>query len=335
VDETAELVYATSGMGPVWRYNGETGEGGLMPFKACDVVIGPEGTIYGWGDTGSYAGPVARYTREGKPSPLAATGKHTYGSVFGRYGRGNNAPGFAVDWQGRVYAACGFNDCHVRAFDADGKMIEYERKSRAGGEAVKPPVASFLAYILDQGGSLRADPAGNIYALELGLPKGLAPPKGFEKDPAYTRCTGTIYKFTQKGGEFKRTKDGWDAEGAVASYTVPSGPISGSWASTGSVCHCTRPRFDVDPYGRLYIPNGITYKVTLIDNADNPILTFGGYGNWDAQGPKSAEPKPEIPLGWPIFAGASDKYVYVGDGLNHRVVRVDKLFAAAETCAVP
>jgi len=120
----------------------------------------------------------------------------------------------------------------------------------------------------------------------------------------------------------------------VASYSVPFGPISGSWASTGSVCHCTRPRFDVDPYGRLYIPNGINYKVYLIDNADNPILSFGGYGNWDTQGPQSKEPKPEIPMGWPIFTGASDKYIYVGDGLNHRVVRADKVFAAAETCEV-
>ncbi len=71
--------------------------------------------------------------------------------------------------------------------------------------------------------------------------------------------------------------------------------------------------------------------MSVRDNADNEILNFGGYGNFDAQGPKSAEPKPGIPLGWPIFAGASDKYIYVGDGLNHRVVRVDKTFAAEET----
>jgi hypothetical protein len=329
VDEAAELVYVTSGMGPVWRYDGITGEGGLMPFKACDVVIGHDGTIYGWGDTGSYQGPIARYSRDGKPSPLASTGKHTYGAVFGRYGRGNNAPGFAVDWQGRVYAACGFNDCHVRAYDADGNMVQFERMS-----TVAPPVPSFIGYILDQGGSLRADPAGNIYALELGLPKGAIPPKGFEQDPAYARCNGAIYKFTSKGGEFKRTKDGWDAEGAVRVYTVPCGPISGSWASTGSVCHCMRPRFDVDPYGRLYIPNGITFEVVVVDNADNRIVKFGGYGNFDAMGPRSSEPRPEIPMGMPIFVGASDKAVYVGDCLNHRVVRADKTWAVEETVAV-
>jgi len=36
---------------------------------------------------------------------------------------------------------------------------------------------------------------------------------------------------------------------------------------------------------------------------------------------------PELPMGWPVTAGASDRYVYVGDALNHRIVRADKKFA--------
>lgn len=303
-----------------------------MPFKACDVAIGPNGTIYGWGDTGSYQGPVARYGRDGKPLPLA-DGKHTYGKVFGRYGRGNNAPGMDVDWQGRVYAACGFNNCHIRVYDAEGKLVEYPRNAQYGEKEGQEGVPSFLAYVLDQGGSIRIDPAGNVYVMEIGLPKGFVPPKGYEKDSAFQACSATIWKFTPKGGTFKKGKDGWEGEGAVQTY-APTGPVSGSWNSTISVCHCTRPRFDVDAYGRLYIPNGITFKVALRDNADNAILDFGAYGNYDAQGPESSEPKPAIPLGWPIFAGATDEHVYVGDGLNHRVVRVDKTFAAAETCEV-
>lgn len=39
-------------------------------------------------------------------------------------------------------------------------------------------------------------------------------------------------------------------------------------------------------------------------------------------------------LGWPITAGASDKYIYVGDCLNHRVVRADKTWAAEETVGI-
>ena len=62
--------------------------------------------------------------------------------------------------------------------------------------------------------------------------------------------------------------------------------------------------------------------------------SFGGYGNYDCQGPKSKVPTPAIPLGWPVTAGASDRFIYVGDALNHRVVRVDKKYAAEVTVKV-
>jgi hypothetical protein len=91
----------------------------------------------------------------------------------------------------------------------------------------------------------------------------------------------------------------------------------------------------VDDYGRLYIPNALTFSVSIRDNADNEIAKFGGYGNFDCQGPKSKEPAPVIPLGWPVGAGASEKYVYVGDALNHRVVRVDKSYRAEAIVPIP
>lgn len=332
VDADAELVYITTGMGPVWRFNGETGEGGLLPIKACDVAIGPDGLIYGWGDNGSYQGQIARYTRDCKPAPIEGLGSHLYGRVYGRFGRGNNAPGMGIDWKGQAYVNCGFNNCHIRVYGSDGKLVEFERKAVYGDDGKQPGGSAIISYVLDQGGSLRLDPAGNIYVMEIGLPKGFVIPKPFEKDPAYKLCSATIYKFTPKGGEFKKTPEGWNAEGSVMTYTAPSAPVSGSWNSTMSVCHCMRPRFDVDAYGRLYIPNGITYNLAVRDNSDNEIITFGAYGNWDSQGPASKEPKPEIPLGWSIVAGASDKYIYIGDGLNHRVLRADKTWKAEASC---
>jgi hypothetical protein len=121
-------------------------------------------------------------------------------------------------------------------------------------------------------------------------------------------------------------------EGAVAQYPG-CGPVS-RWNAVGA-CACTKPRFDVDGFGRLYMPNGITFTVSVRDNADNEIVRFGGYGNYDCQGPDSKEAKPAIPLGWPVTAGASDRYIYVGDCLNHRVVRVDKQWSAQVTVKVP
>ena len=105
------------------------------------------------------------------------------------------------------------------------------------------------------------------------------------------------------------------------------------WRCAGA-CVCTKPRFDVDGFGRLYIPHAITFKVSVRDNSGNEIVKFGGYGNYDCQGPESKEPKPAIPMGWPVTAGASDKYIYVGDCLNHRIVRTDKTWASEEIIRV-
>lgn len=331
VDEEAELVYVTRSGGTVWRYHGETGEGGPLPIKAVDLAIGPGGDIYAWGTSGSYQGPIARYTRDLKPKPLKAGTANTYGDLYGRAGRGSSVCGIDVDLQGKVYATYGSNDCHVRVYDAQGELVDFPRKHKSEGAKSEVPVA--ISGVVGYGGSLRVDAGGNMYLLQAGVPKDYPAPPGFEKDEAFKSCLGTIYKFPPAGGEVK-TKD-WtvqDVIGAVAKYPG-CGPVS-RWRAVGA-CACTKPRFDVDGYGRLYIPNAITYSVSLRDNADNEIVRFGGYGNFDCQGPSSKEPKPEIPMGWVVTVGASDKYIYVGDCLNHRVVRVDKTHAVEAVAKVP
>jgi hypothetical protein len=332
VDREAELVYVTRSGGAVWRFHGETGEGGALAIKAVDVAIGPGGTVYTWGTSGGYEGPIARFSRDLKPAPLPATGKHTFGYVYGRAGRGSSVCGMDVDLQGKVYATFGTNECHVRVYDDKGEIVDFPRKVKVS-EGGKADVPAAISGVAGCGGSLRVDNAGNIYLLQGGLPAGHQPPPGYEKDEGYRLGVGTIYKFPATGGEV-RSKDNraQGVVGGLASY-AGCGPVS-QWRAVGS-CVCTKPRFDVDDYGRLYIPNGITFSVSVRDNADNEIVRFGHYGNFDCQGPQSKEARPDIPLGWPVTAGASDRFIYVGDCLNHRVVRVDKLFAAEARVKIP
>ncbi|MBM4032382.1 MAG: hypothetical protein FJ291_11410 [Planctomycetes bacterium] len=329
VDPEAELVYVTDTRGGVWRYNGDTGEGGPLKIKAVDLAIGPGGLIYAWG-TGSYAGPVARYTRGLEPAPLEATGKHTYGSLYGRAGRGCSVCGLDVDARGRVFATWGTNDCHVMGYDADGKPLPAERTAATGEEGKKQDFPALITGVSGYGGSIRVDLAGNIYLAQKGLPKGHKPPAGYEKDDAWRQAVGSILKFGPKGGERSKAEDAVMGFSGVLAVYPACGPIS-QWRCDGA-CACTKPRFDLDPFGRLYIPNAINFTVSVRDNIGNEIARFGHYGNFDAQGPKSAEPKPEIPLGWPVAVGATGRFIYVGDCLNHRVVRVDKSFAAEATC---
>ena len=332
VDPEAELIYVTNTRGTVWRYNGSTGQGGPIKLRAVDLAVGPGGMIYTWGTTGSYAGPVARYTRDLEPAPLTATGKHTYGYLYGRAGRGHSVCGMDVDARGRVYATWGTNECHVRAYDADGRPVPAKRTVRVRGRTASTQAPALITGVSGCGGSIRVDLAGNIYLVQPGLPKGHKPPPGFAKDPACRNATGSILKFGPTGGERSKREDAVLGFRGVLRVYPGVGPIS-RWRCVGS-CVCTKPRFDIDAYGRLYVPNAITFSVSVRDNADNEIVRFGRYGNFDAQGPRSTEPKPEIPLGWPVAVAASDRHIYVGDCLNHRVVRIDKAFAAEAVCAI-
>jgi hypothetical protein len=295
--------------------------------------------IYAWGQ-GGYDGPICRYTRDLKPAPLASTGKNTFGSLGGRMGRGNNSGGIAADLRGWVYAYHSVGNvwpAHVSAWDAEGKVVDVGRQLNwpGGGKNPDTKVSTLVGPVQDCGGCVRVDAAGNVYVGQLGYPKGYQPPKGYEKDDIYLASGGSVLKFGPKGGE--RMKAGGPDTvlgftGVLQAYPGLS-PMSGPRCGPGC-CNCARPFFDVDGYGRLYVPDAYTFKVSVRDNSGNEIVRFGGYGNYDAQGPKSAEPKPEIPLGWPVFAQPSEKYIYVGDGLNHRVVRVDKAYAAEDTCEV-
>src|SRR5262249_30699648 len=150
------------------------------------------------------------------------------------------------------------------------------------GDGKKGEVPAAVSGVTGYGGSLRVDGAGNIYLLQGGVPKDHKAPAGFEKDEAYRQAMGTIYKFPPEGGSVEE-KNGvvQKVNGAVASYPG-CGPVS-RWNAVGS-CVCTKPRFDVDPYGRLYIPDAITFSVSVRDNAGNEIMRFGAYGNLDCQG---------------------------------------------------
>jgi DNA-binding beta-propeller fold protein YncE len=93
---------------------------------------------------------------------------------------------------------------------------------------------------------------------------------------------------------------------------------------------CRNCYFDVDPYGRIYVPNGVTCQVYVADNAGNNIAVFGNYGNTDSRGrltgPGQLIAQPAIPLAWPTSVGASEDYIYIADRINARLVRVQMVY---------
>jgi hypothetical protein len=190
---------------------------------------------------------------------------------------------------------------------------------------------------------VRVDLQGNIY---VGMIAGKTPvPKAFEKNDGYKHCTGSVVKFGPDGGSVPGNLDmmiGSNVEGALNFYPGLS-PFSHPHLAT-TCCVCRVPRFDVDRYGRLAIPNATGNYVFLVDNAGNEILNFGKYGNFDSQyvNPNTKEGQekkpavavPEMPLAWPNSAGLSEKHIYALDVYSHRAVRADLSWKAEETCEV-
>ncbi len=120
-------------------------------------------------------------------------------------------------------------------------------------------------------------------------------------------------------------------------------------------CNCENVRFDVDEFGRVWYPDLGRFRVVVLDTAGNEVAHFGGYGNADDGGAgdegrgasgKTAGPPVEIParpaplaprpicFSWLIGVGVTDKYAYMGDSLNRRMLRARLVYAAEETCEV-
>jgi hypothetical protein len=347
VDHATDEVYLTDTVRRTWRFNGITGEGGKFPAGSSDVALN-EGKIYrliGWNSG------FARFTRDGKPDPLTdlkattravegAPGVKEFGSYYGRAGRGCSVGGMTVDGRGRIWAlqeggVDGMQSMFVKAYEPDGTPASFEKTIRQGNDDIPVAISGFD----NRAGCIRVDRQRNLYVGWGHVPKGHRPPPGYEKDEAYAVANGMILKFGPDGGHRpspaiteKQREDPALGFTNVLQLYPGFAPFS-AWRCDGS-CICCKPRFDVDEFGRLVVPNAITFSVTVFDNAANPLLRFGNYGNFDAQGPASKEPKPEIPFGWPTGAGICGDRVYVGDVLNHRIVRVDLGWAAEAVCAV-
>ena len=362
VDAQREEVYVSDGGNMFWRFDGQSGEGRLLkigakPFYGTDLAVGCDGLLYVRSGE-SFSGPLERYTRELEPATFP-TGSHVLSKyIYARYGIGNCEKGLGVGPDGKVYVAFMYDWVKycVAGFGPDGKALkgnylegQVGRKGSQGDASKKaneyPPelTSAVVGPIPQCDGGVRVDMKGNIY---VGMIVGNTPVrKGFEKDEGYKHCTGSIVKFGPDGGTVPGGADqmtGKTVEGALNIYPGLS-PFSHPHLNT-NCCVCRIPRFDIDRYGRLVIPNATGNFVLLVDNAGNEILAFGKYGNFDSQyvNPNTKEGQagkatvavPEIPLAWPDGAGLTDKHIYVLDVYGRRVVRADLTWQAEETCEV-
>ena len=174
-------------------------------------------------------------------------------------------------------------------------------------------------------GGIRFDPRGNLY-VGVNNHKVKDVPPGYAKDPTYRRVTGRIHKYAPTGSLMDGGLFPTAPPAPAKVYDVHYGPLPRAYHT---------PRFGVDGYGRIYYPNGVRSRVSVIDNEGNRILSFGTWGNRDSMGGLKGDlvPTRDVPMACPNSVDATDDHIYVADMNNVRLLRLAKKFqleAAAE-----
>ena len=168
-------------------------------------------------------------------------------------------------------------------------------------------------------GAARFDLQGNLYVgYADSKPTSTLPGFG---DDRFAQCLGRIHKFAPTGSLAGGNLFPQAPAGPARTYDVPYGAFDAD-------CIVRTPRFGVDGFGRIYYPTNIAQRVAVMDNAGNEILSFGTYGNRDSLGglPGDRVPTPGIPLAFPNSVDATDDFIYVGDMVNLRLLRIRKTF---------
>ena len=148
--------------------------------------------------------------------------------------------------------------------------------------------------------------------------------------------TGSVVKFSNSGALLSLEPDGeyiMTRTGSGMHYCKAKGV---EWShfgfspkslkeTAGNTCECTQGSYDLDRFDRLFIPYSLLYSVQVIDRNNNPILRFGRYGNTNEKG---------LVFSWPRNVVVDDRYVYIGDSMNDRIVRGKLVYKKAEECII-
>jgi hypothetical protein len=184
--------------------------------------------------------------------------------------------------------------------------------------------------------------------------------------PYFNAWEGTVMKFKPKTGKVISTGGG--PEIPLTKENQPTRPpqlenqmIGTAWTEgaqwmygavgfdgfnphTGWGCACWNSRFSIDYFGRSFAPEVDHYSVAVLDGSGNLILRIGRYGNVDEGVPRVKEGGPANPrsIGGDevaLFHNAylavqSDKFLYLADAGNARILSVKLNYHATETAAL-
>ena len=334
------LLYAT--VWKTWGYKKDfiirfTPEGKLVPFAGGANEIPIEHVMKGGGGASSRGftvGPrgniyVMHYDHHFDKSKLPAWdrswGLHTAVAQFGPDGKLLNprlighlragAQCVRVDRSGNVFVGDNVMPVGV-TFPSDfvGPLpdpLERLRPAMTEGSRFDP-------LLRHMGSVFKFGPKGGAMA---GLPAGTGAGKTVRPKGDLWKPVPKIQWFLFHNHRLRVTGAQWQFHGLC--------PVPAQYQGVTHVerCVCVGGRFDLDEFGRVFVPDSKRHRITLLDGAGNVVTRFGVRDNQDSNGPHIGLVNP----GW--VAAASDR-VYIGDGGAGRVVKVRLRHAAEATCMV-
>jgi len=339
VDRERELVYGAWPWNNYWRMDGRTGR-----IERFDIPLHPQAngvselTVGVGGNVLVHVtGAMARLTPDLAPMPFAALGTFI-------------VSGLKEDCLRSYYAkdCCEAPNGNIYRIHERGGYSQPFRVSEIAADG-SPGRDSLVVLDSASAAGIRVDRRGCIYVLEHLKPVGQPVPPVFAgKTPggkldAHVEHYGSLLKFSPQGGAVRKlARKGAPIEADEVRFMVGVGDtefaarglewsrygvsILRSWHAN-SGCKCWTPRFDLDEFGRVFVPDQLRCRILVFDANGNPITSFGRYGNSDDRGPG-------VPLADPRTVMVSREAAYVGDMSNQRVVRVRLESAAHAECAL-
>ncbi len=311
--------------------------------NVADMTLAPDGLWYtvksGW--------KIERYDRQWKQVPFPG-GKKSLGPVS-TVGSSMAHSGLAVDRQGNIFIPVG------RKQPATDKLKRSQIGCLARIDVYAPDgtlkQAGFVNELMAPHG-VKVDARGNLYVADSIKP--LVP-----DNPWFAKCKhncrvcdycyqgGSVLKFPPSGGHLQPLdrKASPPDKGPLltyyhgANYLLKKGQVlfvGFCPSSERAGCYCSlNGRFDMDAFGRLFIPDMQQFTVHVADSSGNLIRNVGEYGNADCRGPKSPSPRPPIGLFAALVTAVDDQYLYISDSGARRVLQCRLTYAAEEVCRVP
>ncbi len=259
--------------------------------------------------------------------------------------------GMSVNANGDIAVACHNRTKFVKNKEVIGPQVlniytEYEPRQYPGRVTSS---TSVCVHIWDRHGKIKVEDAvlgtpqtdGVFIDNDLNVYMMATPARHFDGKPLQDGMSSTLIKFPPKKGRFlsssrnipiplpkdsypKRKQEiyGYWIDGYDWIYGgVGFGGFNARWAGGG--CACWFARFNLDHFGRSFVPEPMQYSVSVLDTNGNLILRIGQYGNEDSSGPKSRVPTggDGIGLFHPCFTTThTDRRVFISDVGNARIV---------------